>query len=89
MRVKMQVYGRVQGVGFRYMTKILADDIGVYGIVRNEYDGSVYIEANGDADKVTLFIQKVKESPSPAGVVKDLLIEYDADIAERTTFRAI
>lgn len=89
MRVKMQVYGRVQGVGFRYMTKILADNIGVYGIVRNEYDGSVYIEANGDADKVTLFIQKVRESPSPAGVVKDLLIEYDADIPERTTFHVM
>lgn len=28
-KVKMNVQGRVQGVGFRYMTKMVADQLGV------------------------------------------------------------
>ncbi|MDU4833387.1 MAG: acylphosphatase, partial [Enterococcus faecium] len=30
-KVKMNVQGRVQGVGFRYMTKMVADQLGVTG----------------------------------------------------------
>lgn len=37
------VTGRVQGVGFRYFTKILADRLGVTGVVWNASDGSVRI----------------------------------------------
>ncbi|RCT69432.1 acylphosphatase, partial [Enterococcus faecium] len=32
-KVKMNVQGRVQGVGFRYMTKMVADQLGVTGTV--------------------------------------------------------
>ncbi len=46
--ISLEVHGIVQGVGFRYMTKILADQIGVTGKVLNKNDGSVYIEAQGD-----------------------------------------
>ena len=47
-KIKMNVQGRVQGVGFRYMTKIVADQLGITGTVKNEEDGSVTIEACGD-----------------------------------------
>ena len=43
--ISLEVHGIVQGVGFRYMTKILADQIGVTGKVLNKNDGSVYIES--------------------------------------------
>ncbi|HAQ3089996.1 TPA: acylphosphatase, partial [Enterococcus faecium] len=49
-KVKMNVQGRVQGVGFRYMTKMVADQLGVTGTVKNEDDGSVTIEAIGNDD---------------------------------------
>lgn len=39
--------GRVQGVGFRYRAKYAADGLGITGWVRNEYDGSVEMEAQG------------------------------------------
>lgn len=39
--------GRVQGVGFRYRAKYAADGMGITGWVRNEYDGSVEMEAQG------------------------------------------
>lgn len=84
--IRMKVKGRVQGVGFRYMTKMVADLIGVFGIVQNETDGSVYIEANGDSDKIDLFIAKIKQSPTPSGRVDDLQLEEDASIKIRNKF---
>ena len=39
--------GRVQGVGFRYTVCVLAQPFPITGIVRNEEDGSVYVEAEG------------------------------------------
>ena len=46
--ISLEVHGIVQGVGFRYMTKILADQIGVTGKVLNKNDGS------GRVDRVIL-----------------------------------
>ncbi|HBM6120214.1 TPA: acylphosphatase, partial [Enterococcus faecium] len=63
-KVKMNVQGRVQGVGFRYMTKMVADQLGVTGTVKNEDDGSVTIEAIGNDDIIQKFIEEVKKSPS-------------------------
>ena len=48
-------YGRVQGVGFRYKLRYLADKYSVTGWARNEYDGSVTTELQGleeDIDKI-------------------------------------
>ena len=58
-KVKMNVQGRVQGVGFRYMTKMVADQLGVTGTVKNEDDGSVTIEAIGNDDIIQKFIEEV------------------------------
>ena len=86
-KVRMNVQGRVQGVGFRYMTKMVADDLGIYGTVRNEEDGSVSIESLGDDKKMNLFIQKIKDSPSPAGRVTYVDIQEDPLIEEYTSFK--
>ena len=59
------VTGKVQGVYFRKYTKEEADRIGINGFVRNERDGSVYIEAEGDPLSVESFIKWCwKGSPS-------------------------
>ena len=72
--IKLEVYGLVQGVGFRFMTKKLADELGVKGIVMNRNDGSVYIEAQADPMTLQQFISQVKLSPSPNGRVDDVHI---------------
>ncbi len=43
-----KIYGDIQGVGFRYGAKRRADDLGLKGFVRNEPDGTVYLEAEGE-----------------------------------------
>jgi acylphosphatase len=64
------VYGRVQGVGFRYFTKMKADSLGINGFVKNQPDGSVYIEAEGDSDVMNEFIALCRKGPALARVIK-------------------
>ncbi|AEB29366.1 acylphosphatase [Carnobacterium sp. 17-4] len=85
-KVSIRVAGLVQGVGFRYSTKLVADQIGVYGIVRNESDGSVYIEANGDEEKIDKFIEKIRNSPSPSGQVDSITVEELSSLPVRDKF---
>lgn len=47
IRKRLVFHGRVQGVGFRYTAKHLADSLGLTGWVRNEYDGTVQMEVQG------------------------------------------
>ncbi|HLQ40668.1 MAG TPA: acylphosphatase [Tetragenococcus sp.] len=85
-KVRITVDGRVQGVGFRYTTKMIADELGITGLARNEWDGSVLIEAVGEQAAIEEFIQKIKESPSPYGRVNEFQIEDDPEIKVRKNF---
>ena len=64
----IKVYGRVQNVGFRWATKQQADAMGIKGFVTNRYDGTVYIEASANDDKLDLFVTWCKQGPSHAYV---------------------
>ncbi|MFB3133999.1 MAG: acylphosphatase, partial [Rhodothermales bacterium] len=46
-RLSARVVGRVQGVYFRAFTRNQARRLGLHGWVRNDDDGSVYLEAEG------------------------------------------
>ncbi len=66
---QIKVTGRVQGVGFRYYTYKKAHMLGIKGFVRNEPDGSVYIEAVApDHKTMEIFIDYIKQGPSAARV---------------------
>ena len=47
LHYNIKVTGKVQGVWFRDSTRRKADELCVTGFVRNEADGSVYLEAEG------------------------------------------
>ncbi len=66
--VSIRVYGKVQGVFFRASTKETADELGINGSVRNEHDGSVSIEAEGDDETLDKFIEWCKKGPRLASV---------------------
>ncbi|WP_270310475.1 acylphosphatase [Weissella cibaria] len=86
---KVIVRGRVQGVGFRYFTKQLADKLGVTGVVWNASDGSVRIEAQADETVMTDFVNGVKVSPSSYGRVDSVESEIIPVDESRHVFKAI
>lgn len=61
IRKRIAFYGWVQGVGFRWRARNAADLYGCTGWVRNEYDGSVLMEIQGEEaqiDQVILAIER-------------------------------
>jgi len=86
IKLKASIYGRVQGVGFRFSTKQLADELGINGTVRNENDGSVYVEASGNDEQMEQFIEELAKGPSPSAQVERVSITYDSSITDYNGF---
>jgi acylphosphatase len=53
--------GCVQGVGFRYRAYHAAHLLGITGWVRNEFDGSVTMQAQGEARNLDAMIQMIEK----------------------------
>lgn len=66
--IKLTIKGRVQGVWFRASTKQEADDLGVFGFVKNLTNGDVYIEAEGTKEQLEKFTIWCKKGPTQAHV---------------------
>jgi len=66
--LNIRISGKVQGVFFRASAKEKADQLGVKGFVRNEPSGDVFIEAEGDADQLKLFLEWCSQGPRRASV---------------------
>ena len=62
------VTGKVHGVFFRASTKQMADLLGISGFVRNQPTSDVYIEAEGEEEMLTKFLQWCHHGPSAAEV---------------------
>ena len=64
--------GRVQGVGFRYTTKRLAEEFDVSGWVRNLPDGRVELLIMAqDAAEVEAFLTELQENSVLANYIKN------------------
>ena len=59
VRIYAVFHGEVQGVGFRYTARQAANALGLTGWVRNEYDGSVSVEIQGDRDSIQEWLRMV------------------------------
>jgi len=67
-RLEILVFGRVQGVGFRWHTLQQAQRCGVTGTVRNLPDGSVHIVAEGDRAALDILLNWATAGPPHARV---------------------
>lgn len=63
-----EVFGRVQGVGFRAFTKDKAIELGLSGWVRNTVDRTVEGEVRGTQVQVDQFLFLLKKGPALARV---------------------
>ena len=65
--------GTVQGIGFRYTTRTFADEFNITGWVKNEFDGSVQIAAEGREEQLAQLLSWCEKGPTYANVSK---VEY-------------
>lgn len=72
--------GNVQGVGFRFTVRHIADIYEIVGFVRNEPDGSVFVHAEGGRESLESFMREIECSPV-AGYIRDIKVE-EADITD-------
>ena len=88
-RVRAIVTGRVQGVSYRASTADEAQRLGLTGWVRNRMDGSVELEAEGEADRVADLLAWCEHGPPAARVsrvvVEELAPGGDAEFTVRPT----
>jgi len=68
--VIITVYGKVQGVGFRFYTNKKANELHISGYVQNKPNGTVYIEAEGEETDLLTFIDWCYIGPQWARVSK-------------------
>ncbi|MEM7417436.1 MAG: acylphosphatase [Gemmatimonadota bacterium] len=67
------MFGRVQGVGFRWWTAREADRLGVRGTVRNCSDGSVEVMCVAEGDLIERLERAIRRGP-PMSLVER--VEY-------------
>lgn len=65
-RYKIKVIGKVQGVFFRDTARQEAEKLGLTGFARNEPDGSVHIEVEGDEKSLKTFLNWCSQGPDEA-----------------------
>lgn len=80
------VSGRVQRVGFRYATLLLARQYHLTGTVENLPDGQVKINVQGTASDVKAFVLAIKAGPNPYCRVEEVHIQPQP-LAKWRTFK--
>lgn len=83
IRIHASVVGLVQGVGFRYSAVSVARRLHATGWVRNEHDGSVVVEAQGNKQTIDDMTAWLHEGPQWARV-DTVTITRISPVAERS-----
>lgn len=66
--LQLSISGKVQGVFFRHSAQQEAEKLGLNGFARNESNGSVHIEIEGDEAALDAFIAWARAGSSAAQV---------------------
>jgi acylphosphatase len=83
-RAEIVASGRVQGVGFRYFVSRNAQNLGLYGYVKNLYTGEVLTVVEGSKAMIEELYKEIKIGHSYAHVAKCTIVwhEYMAEFNE-------
>lgn len=81
LEFQAKIYGRVQGVGYRYFAEKNAQKLNILGYAKNLKDGTVEIVAQGGEESLQKFIEQLKIGPFLAKVAKiDIIFRKPKDI---------
>lgn len=85
-QIEAIVKGRVQGVSFRYYTRLTAERLGAVGWVANRRDGTVQVVAQADEKTLQAFVDFLHEG-SPAARVDQVEVTWMEPEDSFTQFR--
>ncbi len=80
------IYGRVQGVGFRYSARQTADALGLTGWVRNLPDRTVEVVAEGADTAIGNFLSWAQHGP-PGAEVERVSVQEETPEEDGRNFR--
>jgi len=78
--LQIELFGRVQGIGFRYTIRQYAQQNNLNGYVANQDDGSVKALVQGTKEQLDKFIEWIKKSPGFSRVID---MKYEINKAEK------
>jgi len=84
-RVIVRYRGHVQGIGFRVNAVQSARGLDVDGFVRNEPDGSVLMDVQGDSSQVDALLARIHDVM--ALKIDETLIDDRDEVAPRLGFK--
>lgn len=73
--INLYIHGKVQGVWYRKSCQAKAQELGLTGFVKNQADGSVYCEVEGDVEQLMAMVDWCKKGPKLASVEKVRIID--------------
>lgn len=85
-RLHALIIGRVQGVSFRYFVMENAEALNLLGWVRNRWDGSVEVTAEGTRQDLEQLLQALHTGP-PMARVDRVDFEWQDFIGEFKSFK--
>ncbi len=85
--INLKISGKVQGVWYRKSTCDEARRLGLKGFVRNQPDGSVYAEAEGEEEVLEQFVAWCKIGPRLARVTE--VVVEEGPVVQFTTFEVM
>ncbi|WP_439327614.1 acylphosphatase [Lonepinella sp. BR2357] len=80
-KTQFTVYGRVQGVGFRFYTLLQAQKLGIRGYVKNLSDGAVLVVAEGNSEQIEDMAQWLHQGSPSSEVSRVLTQVYEGERA--------
>ena len=83
IRKHIVFYGRVQGVGFRYTAKYLAQSLELTGWVKNDWEGTVTMEVQGREQLINKLLVGLNNSRF---IPIDLMDTKEIHLKEERTF---
>ena len=87
-RFRAVVHGRVQGVNFRHYTQEQAEHLGLVGYVRNTWDGTVEVVAEGREASLRSLLAWLHHGPSIAHVSR-VQVQWQAPRREFQDFQVL
>jgi len=88
VRLHARVYGEVQGVSFRYYAQRQASGLGLGGFVRNRWDGSVEVVAEGEREAVDQLLSWLHMGP-PSAHVERVDVRWEKPSGEFRHFEVV